>query len=1059
MTPPFLLNLIKMKKRILKLFTYSLIVFSSFQMKAQQEIPLPEVMPGMTSFELESTFEYADGTSPKAKIFFREGDGKAPGTPKLNKPFVIVEGIDFGTAHESIRNGDFGWRQLWGEDVENYPMMSNGGLMMEMLHEKGYDVIFVDFDNGSDDIKKNALVVMTLLQKIQQQNPKYPTKALGASMGGVVVRIALKLMENWNIPHCTSHYFSLDAPHQGANIPLGYQALMQYLAAAEGGEHTTNRNKFLGCLASKQLLINQFAEVNEEIHNEFQSYLDDLGFPEQTMNCAISNGSRFGHGQGFVPGNLIFEADVEPLISDIDVIATGNGLVLEYTKLGSNFSYSSTTAVPLDHVAGGQRFTGLQFTEEIEKAAEKAGKIVTANFGENNINNHAFIPATSALNISVHLSNSSLVDLVGSPSNPNLSWSPFDRYYAPNNNEEHAKVTSQNVSWILEVLEKEEQELPGSLNSAFNYSQLTTDKLISTDVLSGGVLGINANIPGLYNQSPEQGSSFNAETCDCETEIRINSGGKLQIGDSNGNKGVLKMMRFSKLDLKPGGVIEVHPNSKLIISKNSHAILNGTIVLKGNAQIIFEEGSNTEIHPSFQLNFNNQQGIISFGGKLKIHDNVNFQPSFSNQMGVIQFNSTDENIDWGVNSSFVLVGQSQTTTALIIDQDKMTFPEHMSEVRFEKVGVKVGSQGKVFLNSNVGLKLVTIDALSSSFDFVKVQGNLSNCSELIFTHSNNGMIIENGAINVLNSISFTYNYTGLQVISSGVNMGSFDFRNNYNSIYLNNFISGTKLYSGVISGSNGLGIEVENSSSKYLQIENTEITGCEYGISLNNSKLKLKCSKVADNGIGLHVSNYGYLFMSSLYDSGKNEIVDNRESIILDNGNVDINKGFNRIVCVDNILDSSNSQVVNAEIKGTSYRSSRQTMNVSYNNWPGQEGSFYSDFVRLTSNVEGNLIQSLSTIEVSFNGCKTSSRKSKNTTGISSYSSNLNIQVKEGVITIMDQTEDKLESIMLYNSVGQLLEKGNLTNNGYRFKHAKGICFVVITNSEGLRYTKKIILL
>ena len=50
-----------------------------------------------------------------------------------------------------------------------------------------------------------------------------PNVVLGQSMGGVIARYALKDMENKGLPHDPRTYISHDAPHLGANVPLGYQ--------------------------------------------------------------------------------------------------------------------------------------------------------------------------------------------------------------------------------------------------------------------------------------------------------------------------------------------------------------------------------------------------------------------------------------------------------------------------------------------------------------------------------------------------------------------------------------------------------------------------------------------------------------------------------------------------------------------------------------------------------------------------------------------------------------------------------------------------------------------
>ena len=45
---------------------------------------------------------------------------------------------------------------------------------------------------------------------------------IGPSMGGLISRYALNYMESQNIDHDTRLYISFDAPHTGANVPIGF---------------------------------------------------------------------------------------------------------------------------------------------------------------------------------------------------------------------------------------------------------------------------------------------------------------------------------------------------------------------------------------------------------------------------------------------------------------------------------------------------------------------------------------------------------------------------------------------------------------------------------------------------------------------------------------------------------------------------------------------------------------------------------------------------------------------------------------------------------------------
>ncbi len=156
---------------------------------------------------------------------------------------------------------------------------------------------------------------------------------LGESMGALVARYALRDMEIKGEDHDTRLYISMDGPHQGANIPIalqyGYRHLRrQYLSsgvAMFGVQATvaltngfTNQEwvspnqllKITNSPASRQMLINYVKknyELDNSLHNRWQALIDSIGFPTQTKNIAISNGSECGFTQDFNPSDVLFQ--------------------------------------------------------------------------------------------------------------------------------------------------------------------------------------------------------------------------------------------------------------------------------------------------------------------------------------------------------------------------------------------------------------------------------------------------------------------------------------------------------------------------------------------------------------------------------------------------------------------------------------------------------------------------------------------------------------------------------------------------------------------------------
>lgn len=177
-----------------------------------------------------------------AMAHIRFADNNTSG--KIKKPFIFVEGVDFGTeivkdpqTNVTIRTGDFGWdifvQGISEKEQDAVPdswqdIMSNSPAFISDMIRDGFDVILVDFDDGADYIQKNGSMLANLLDIINQEKREAGSCesniVIGASMGGQVVRYALCKMEREARNHDTKMYLSFDSPHNGANIPLCVQA-------------------------------------------------------------------------------------------------------------------------------------------------------------------------------------------------------------------------------------------------------------------------------------------------------------------------------------------------------------------------------------------------------------------------------------------------------------------------------------------------------------------------------------------------------------------------------------------------------------------------------------------------------------------------------------------------------------------------------------------------------------------------------------------------------------------------------------------------------------------
>ncbi|PIY07521.1 MAG: hypothetical protein COZ18_17025 [Flexibacter sp. CG_4_10_14_3_um_filter_32_15] len=160
-------------------------------------------------------------------------------------------------------------------------------------------------------------------------------------MGGVISRYALADMEQRGIDHDTYLYVSHDAPHQGANIPLGIVALARhavdkFVATPIGGTNinptdggnisTKTLRALIEAPGTRQMLLDYIDEdfrIDNSLHREWQAELTAMGYPRRTRNIAMSNGSQCGNLQIFNPSDVIASIEGEgrtSVLTDFTII-------------------------------------------------------------------------------------------------------------------------------------------------------------------------------------------------------------------------------------------------------------------------------------------------------------------------------------------------------------------------------------------------------------------------------------------------------------------------------------------------------------------------------------------------------------------------------------------------------------------------------------------------------------------------------------------------------------------------------------------------------------------
>jgi hypothetical protein len=270
-------------------------------------IPLVSTLSSVYSYDsvmLPATSQHSGG-----KIQIKYSSYNYTGT--IRKPLIVAEGFDpscIMRSEENIDINDF-LSSLNASGTINISYLGYRNLYNDIDYDK-YDIIYLDYNNGVDDIWRNAQLFREVIEWVNANKVGVNTNVvMGISMGGLVARIALRKMEIDGVNHQTWKYISVDSPHKGANVPLGFQAAVRHIQNTNLQiffstflcymffDDTRNAVNLLNSTAVKQMLIytiNSGYSFDNSMHNAFQSQYDQLGFPEQCMNIATSNGSNFG---------------------------------------------------------------------------------------------------------------------------------------------------------------------------------------------------------------------------------------------------------------------------------------------------------------------------------------------------------------------------------------------------------------------------------------------------------------------------------------------------------------------------------------------------------------------------------------------------------------------------------------------------------------------------------------------------------------------------------------------------------------------------------------------
>ncbi|MDT0559353.1 T9SS type A sorting domain-containing protein [Ichthyenterobacterium sp. W332] len=436
-------------------------------------------------------------------------------TGVLDKPIILVDGFDPGDT-----------RSLTGlYDLLDFSGTSGTQNLADLVRAEGFDVVILNFpmytrsadmaniDGGADFIERNAMLLVDLIGIINADkaaNSPEQNVIIGPSMGGLISRYALNYMEQQSLDHDTRLWMSFDSPHHGANVPLGLQHQLNFLANGLDlgglGDFSVVAlqpliDEFLKSPAARQLLTDHFEShlsagsdvefdptlLTPEPHpwrTIFTNNMEGLttsGFPEDTRNVAIINGSGIGNpyfamgesGTTVTPGLSVIDLSIPNIAPFTTAVIQSNltPAIVDGTEAISNIrvDFCIIGCNDLLNGTGLANAAAFPFSDGIDAAPgglfdlsgltgafmPDPGSLEESFLNALAIDKFNFIPSVSGMALTITANGE--IDWYhdfnlppGTPPNGDvLNETPFVNYYMPDNNEPHVQLTEANVAFAL----------------------------------------------------------------------------------------------------------------------------------------------------------------------------------------------------------------------------------------------------------------------------------------------------------------------------------------------------------------------------------------------------------------------------------------------------------------------------------------------------------------------------------------------------------------------------------------------------------------------------------
>ena len=214
----------------------------------------------------------------------------------IQKPVLIIEGFEssiqpYGNlTYKSISSG-YVFNETGARIFQHIHPLS---WLYDSLTNTGFDIVHLDFREAKLSLQENEINLLRTIQWINDENPTAEITLIGASMGGLIAKMAINDLVKAGCCYPIVGYGSFDVPHRGAFIPIGLQAASKYYAELLPFVPMARNpwTRVLNSEAARELLVTHLDPTALKAHERLVNKAGVLPLGARTF--AIANGSDMG---------------------------------------------------------------------------------------------------------------------------------------------------------------------------------------------------------------------------------------------------------------------------------------------------------------------------------------------------------------------------------------------------------------------------------------------------------------------------------------------------------------------------------------------------------------------------------------------------------------------------------------------------------------------------------------------------------------------------------------------------------------------------------------------